>query len=163
MIRQNPNSSRLRALLRDLKDAIRGSETEVGVDDAAHFQVGSTVIIADGSNYEEATISAVDTASNTITVSAGLTNGYAADGYVTQLEGGRKFTFEDTDFTEVQAAQNAQVRVDGYPATSWIERETNVLSGVIQGVTVTLLDTTDGSPVTVTVSQDTAALKEKLG
>ncbi len=137
-------------------------ETEVSVDDASHFQVGKSVVIADGSNYEELTVSAVDTVNNTVTFSTGLSNDYAADAYVTQLEGGRKFTFEDTDFTENQSAQNAQLRIDGYPASGWIERETNSVTGVIPGVTLTLKDETDGSPVSITVGGDPEGVKEKI-
>ncbi len=136
--------------------------SEVSVSDASHFQVGKTVIIADGSNYEEATISAVDTTANTLTLESTLSNDYASDGYVTQLEGGRKFTFEDTDFTENQTAQNAQIRVDGYPPSGWIERTTNTISNVVQGVTLTLKGTTAGSTVTVTVNNDSEGVKEKI-
>ncbi|MGD2174659.1 MAG: flagellar filament capping protein FliD, partial [Candidatus Brocadiaceae bacterium] len=115
-----------------------------------------------GSNSEQLTISAVDTSANTITFTTNLANDYASDGYVTQLEGGRKFTFEDTDFTESQAAQNAQLRVDGYPSGSWIERETNTVNDVVQGVTLTLLTTTGGSSVAVTVNEDPEGVKEKI-
>jgi flagellar capping protein FliD len=144
-----------------LTEAVSSGVTQITVSDGNHFVVGQTVIIADASGYEEAVISAVD--SDTVTVSAALTNGYAADGYVTQLEGGRRFTFEDTDFSEVQPARNAQVRFDGYPAGSWIERETNVLSDVIPGVTLTLhAATTPGSPVTIAVNTDADGVKEKI-
>ncbi len=136
--------------------------SEVTVDDASHFQVGNSVIVADGANSEELTISAVDTATNTITFTTNLSNNYASDGYVTQLEGGRNFAFEDTDFTENQAAQNAQIRIDGYPPGSWIERETNTMGTVIQGVTLTLKGTTDGSPVIITVNEDPEGIKERI-
>jgi len=142
--------------------AANSGDSQVTVDDATHFQVGKTVIIADGSNYEEVTISAVDTAANAITFTTTLANGYAADAYVTQLEGGRRFTFEDTDFSEAQAAQNAQVRLNGYPSGSWIERQTNVVNDLIQGVTLTLHGTTSGTPVAVTVNSDTEGVKGKI-
>lgn len=145
-----------------LAAAATSGTSEVTVDDATHFQVGKSVIVADGTNYEELTISAVDTASNTVTFSTTLSNSYAADGYVTQLEGGRKFTFEAADFTESQTAQNAQLRVDGYPPTGWIERQTNVINDIIQGVTLTLKDDTGGSSVTITVGEDPEAVKQKI-
>ncbi len=145
-----------------LTSGATSGSSEVTVDDASHFQVGKSVIVADGSNSEELTVSAVDTATNTITFTTNLSNNYASDGYVTQLEGGRKFEFEDTDFTESQSAQNAQIRVDGYPSGSWIERETNTLGTVIYGVTLTLKGTTDGSPVTITVNEDPEGIKEKV-
>ncbi|MFO8006689.1 MAG: flagellar filament capping protein FliD [Candidatus Brocadiia bacterium] len=137
-------------------------DSSVSVDDASDLQVGKDVIIADGANSEQLTISAIDTSANTITFTTNLTNGYGADGFVTQLEGGRKFTFEDTDFTETETAQNAQMRVDGYPAGSWIERESNSVGDVIPGVTLTLKNDTGGSTVNVTVNQDAEGVKEKI-
>jgi flagellar capping protein FliD len=145
-----------------LAGAVGSGATQITVSDASHFQVGKHVIIADAGNSEELTISAVDTATNAVTFSTALTNGYAADGYVTQLEGGRKFTFEDTDFTQVQAAQNAQVRLDGYPPTSWIERASNIIADLIPGVTLKLHGATSGTPVTITVNADAAAVKQKI-
>jgi len=145
-----------------LSASASSGDTQVSVDDASHFQVGKSVVIADGSGSEELSISAVDTTNNTITFSSSLSNGYGADAYVTQLEGGRKFTFESADFTQVQAARNAQVRVDGYPSGSWIERSSNVVNDVIPGVTLNLLDDSAGSDVTVSVNPDTEAVKSKI-
>ena len=145
-----------------LADTASSGATEVTVSDASHFQVGKTVVIADASSYEEATISAVNTTTNTLTFETTLSNGYDAGGYVTQLEGGRKFTFEDTDFTENQTAQNAQIRMDGYPPAGWIERTTNTIANVIEGVTLTLKGSTSGSAVAVTVNSDPEGVKEKI-
>jgi len=145
-----------------LSAAVAGGEDTVSVADAGLFQVGKTVIIADGAHSEQATISSVDTENNTITFDAGLSNGYAATAYVTQLEGGRKFTFEDTAFSETLTARNAEFRMDGYPPAGWIERESNTISDVIPGVTLNLLDDTDGADVTVTVTEDTSIAKEKV-
>jgi len=160
-IAQNAYAS-ARGIGSGLSAGASGGASEVTVDDASRFQVGKSVIVADGRGYQELTISAVDTTTNTLTFSSSLTNSYLDDGYVTQLEGGRKFTFADTDFTQAQAAKSAQLRVDGYPPASWIERETNVISDAIQGVTLTLNGRTSGTPVTVTVHEDTAAVKEKI-
>ena len=135
--------------------------SQVTVGDASHFQVGGTVVIADGSNSEELAISEVDTANNTLTFTTSLANDYAAEGFVTQLEGGREFTFKEADFTQTQSAQNAQIRVDGYPPGSWIERDTNVIGDAIGGVTLDLKNTTTGS-VTITVSEDKEAVKQKI-
>ncbi len=145
-----------------LANAASGGDSTVTVDDATHFQVGKSLVIADGSNSETVTISAVDTSANTITFSTTLANGYADTAYVTQLEGGRKFTFEDTDFTEAQAATNAQVRLNGYPAGSWLERESNVLTDLVPGLTLTVTGTTSGTPVTVTVNTDAEGVKTKV-
>lgn len=60
-----------------------------------------------------------------------------------------------------QVATNAQIRVDGYPPGGWIESETNDVTDVIAGVTLNL-KTTTATPVTVTVTDDTDAAKEKI-
>jgi flagellar capping protein FliD len=145
-----------------LAAAADGGASQVTVEDASHFQVGKSVIIAGAGGCEELTISAVDTTAGTITFSTALTAGYSADAYVTQLEGGRRFTFQDTDFSEVQAAQNAQVRLNGYPPAGWIERADNVVADLIPGITLTLQGTTGGMPLTITVTTDAAGVKEKI-
>ena len=46
------------------------------------------------------------------------------------------------DFTQTQNAQNAQIRVNGFPASNagWIERPSNVMDDVITGLTLNLKD-----------------------
>ena len=145
-----------------LSAAASAAQNEVTVDDASPFVVGQSVLIADGAGSEELTISAVDTTTNTLTFETNLTNAYGADAYATQLEGGRHFTFEDTAFDEVQSARNAQVRLNGYPPSGWIERKSNVVGDLIPGVTLTLAGTTAGTPVTITINADTEAVKGKI-
>lgn len=67
--------------------------------------------------------------------------------------------FSSVDFTETQTAQNAQVRVNGYPAGGWIERDSNTFSDIIPGVNIALAGT--GS-ATVTVTSDTESIREKI-
>ncbi|MCX8042919.1 MAG: flagellar filament capping protein FliD [Desulfobacterota bacterium] len=62
-------------------------------------------------------------------------------------------------FDETQTAQNAQLKIDGYPATGWIERSTNTITDVLTGITMTLFST---GTTTITVSTDTAAIKENI-
>lgn len=62
-------------------------------------------------------------------------------------------------FTETRTAQNAQIRIDGYPAASWIERSSNTIGDVITGVTFSLTDT--GSS-TITVVTDTEEIETKI-
>jgi flagellar hook-associated protein 2 len=62
-------------------------------------------------------------------------------------------------FTETASAQNAQIRVDGFPSSGWIERKSNTISDVVDGLSMTLVDS--GS-VTVTVSADKEAIIEKV-
>lgn len=67
-------------------------------------------------------------------------------------------------FTNTQQAQNAQIKVDGFPAADdeWIERSTNTIDDVIDGVTLQLKSTTDDSGATVTVELDTDAMVEAI-
>ncbi|WMW63943.1 flagellar filament capping protein FliD [Nitratidesulfovibrio liaohensis] len=81
-------------------------------------------------------------------------------------------TIEDTGFdamgpdafTNTQQAQNAQIKVDGFPAAAdeWIERSTNSIDDVIDGVTLQLKSTTDDDGATVTVELDTDAMVEAI-
>jgi flagellar hook-associated protein 2 len=70
--------------------------------------------------------------------------------------------FAEADFAETQSAQDSQIRVDGYPAGDWIERSSNTIDDVIQGITLHLHDTTDASGEQVTLTRDIASVKEKL-
>ena len=91
-------------------------------------------------------------ASNTITIDDGLTT----------LDGtGGTESFLSATFTESQTAQNAQVRVDGYPPSGWIERSSNSITDVIPGVSLTLLNSS-ASSVQVTIGDDTGAMQEKI-
>ena len=69
-------------------------------------------------------------AGNTITIDDGLTT---LDG-----SGGTE-NFTSAQFTETQTAQNAQVRVDGYPPSGWIERSSNTIGDLMAGVSLNLL------------------------
>ncbi|PTN38723.1 flagellar filament capping protein FliD [Desulfonatronum sp. SC1] len=48
--------------------------------------------------------------------------------------------FTDADFNETQAAQNSKLKIDGFPpgADDWIERSTNTISDLLDGVTLNL-------------------------
>lgn len=64
--------------------------------------------------------------------------------------------FSSSDFTNTQEAQNAQLKVDGWPtgADDWIERSTNSIDDVIDGVTLTLYETCEDATVNVTLNSD---------
>ncbi|BDQ35354.1 flagellar filament capping protein FliD [Pseudodesulfovibrio portus] len=68
------------------------------------------------------------------------------------------------DFTETQDAQNAQIRVNGFPASNagWIERPSNVMDDVISGLTLNLKDAEPGTTVSLTVTTDTDAIAENV-
>jgi len=61
-------------------------------------------------------------------------------------------------FTESQTASNSQIRVDGYPP-AWIERTSNYITDVMDGITLNLLST---GTVTVSIATDTSATIEKI-
>lgn len=67
--------------------------------------------------------------------------------------------FRQATFTESQSARNSRIRVDGYPAGSWIERSTNTIDDVIPGVTLKLHA---AGTVQVSLARDTEGLKTKL-
>lgn len=92
----------------------------------------------------------------------GSTNTIAIDDALTTLDGtGSTENFESGTFTQTQAAQNAQLRVDGYPPATWIERATNAVNDVIPGVTLKLVSAS-ATPVQVTINDDTEAMQEKI-
>jgi len=65
------------------------------------------------------------------------------------------------NFTETQTAQNAEIRVDGYPPASWIESDSNEVTEVISGVTLNLKNTS-ATAATITITNDTDAVKETI-
>lgn len=67
------------------------------------------------------------------------------------------------NWTVTQLAQNAEVRIDGFPASDWIERSTNTISDVIPDVTLTLKNITAvGESETLTLTRSTSGLNNDL-
>lgn len=67
---------------------------------------------------------------------------------------------EGEKFTVSQQAQNSRIRVDGWPADgTWIERETNAISDVIEGLTLNIYDT---GFTQVGVENNDQAIKEQV-
>ncbi|WP_027178640.1 flagellar filament capping protein FliD [Maridesulfovibrio bastinii] len=64
------------------------------------------------------------------------------------------------DFNNTQAACNAELKIDGYPSAedSWLERDSNTVTDLIDGVTLELNHTTDSDGVEVGVTYDTDAM-----
>jgi flagellar hook-associated protein 2 len=84
----------------------------------------------------------------------------AIDDGLTTLDGtGGTVDLRQAAFTESQSARNSRLRVDNYPAGAWIERSTNTIDDVLDGVTLKL-----HAPGTVQVSltRDTTGLKDRL-
>jgi flagellar hook-associated protein 2 len=108
-------------------------------------------------------------------IKAAIINDGTTDGYHLQLRGmdqGADYSVEVTTpltsltagFDETQRAQNAQIKVDGWPIDgTYIERSSNSIDDVIAGLTLNLKQTTDpGETITVSTDTDTAAIKEKI-
>ncbi|MBU1003083.1 MAG: flagellar filament capping protein FliD [Proteobacteria bacterium] len=69
--------------------------------------------------------------------------------------------YEASDFENTQVAQSAQIKVDGYPTgvDEWITRDSNTVSDLIEGVTLSLSAVGN---TTLNVTTDTDAIKEKI-
>ena len=93
-------------------------------------------------------------AANTIAVNDNLTTLNGNNGMV-------NFTSTGFQNPPPQEAQNAQVRLDGYPPGGWIERASNTVTDLIPGVTLSLLKPS-ATAVQVTVADDTAAMQDKI-
>ncbi|CAK7008521.1 MAG: hypothetical protein DELT_00346 [Desulfovibrio sp.] len=59
----------------------------------------------------------------------------------------------------IQHSQNAQIRVDGWPAGDWLEVDSNTVADVVEGVTFTLIG--EGE-TTVSITTDTEAVQENV-
>ncbi len=73
-------------------------------------------------------------------------------------------SFSASDFNETQNAVNSQIRVNGFPASnsSWIERDTNTVNDVIEGLTLNLNEAEVGSNIIVNVVADNTAIKANI-
>jgi flagellar capping protein FliD len=134
------------------------------IDDA--FQGSAKATLSDGR------IALTDTTCGTSQMTLSLTYNQGSGTSTFSLPGFGEFTkggsvtsslsgFAKADFTETQSAQDAMVKVDGYPTGTdeWISRSTNTIDDVIDGVTLHLQNT---GTVQVTLTRDTASLVQKL-
>ena len=87
-----------------------------------------------------------------ITVTEGAVSGLSA------LDFNATNNTPGTNLTQTVDADDASVTIDGTTVT----RETNVIEGVVAGVTFTALASNAGVPATVSVNQDTSAITERL-
>jgi len=98
-------------------------------------------LIYDGNNYYFVLESADAGADNAITIdSTGALNGMFPAG-----------------FTNTQTGQDARIKVDGFPPgpDAWIERDSNSIDDVVDGITFNLKETTDSEGIRVHVDYDT--------
>lgn len=68
-------------------------------------------------------------------------------------------SIDDMSAWEVQQGENSQIRVNGWPSSSWLEMPSNSITEIAEGVTFNLRGT--GS-ATVTVEIDTTAMEENV-
>lgn len=133
------------ATLTDLVNAINNSGSNPGV-------TASILNLGTGTDPYRLVLRGNNTGADyTITIEA-----------TTTLDGtGGTLDFTAATFTESQSAQNAQLRVDGYPAAGWIERASNTIADVITGVTLNL-QSTSASSIRITITDDLTAQQEKI-
>ncbi|MCB1843405.1 MAG: flagellar filament capping protein FliD [Halioglobus sp.] len=122
---------------------------------AADIGVNAT-IVNDGSGYRLLFSSEATGADNSIEISVSDTG----DGNSTDATGLSALAFNSaaTNLSQTVAAQDANFTVNGLPISS----ANNVARGVIDGVDLTLKGLTGATPVTLSVSEDTAGLKETV-
>ncbi|MFH0766377.1 MAG: flagellar filament capping protein FliD [Calditrichota bacterium] len=76
--------------------------------------------------------------------------------------------FDNAAWTVTQTAQNAEIRVDGFPDPEigwpipWIESASNDVEDIIPGVTLHLKNTSAGEAIQVSVSLDKAAVETQV-
>lgn len=155
-----------------------GSSTVVGTGQLT-ITTGSTsfnVSIASPTNTLADIRTAINTASGNTGVTASIIN--ATDGahlVLTSTNTGAANTIQVTqsgtlgqleytagnqaNYTELRPAQDAIVNVANYETTS----ATNVLEGVIDGVSINLLKAAPGTTISIDVTYDKTAAKEKVG
>jgi len=87
-----------------------------------------------------------------------------ADNALTIVDTGDITGMSEDAFTNTQTAQNSQIRVDGFPAdeTKWIERDTNTIDDVVDGLTFDLKETTDEDGVRISVEYDTEDMYDTI-
>jgi len=70
--------------------------------------------------------------------------------------------FAAGDFDVTQSNQNAQIRVNGWPASDWISVPSNTITGIIDGLTLSLKGASPGADISLTVDTDLEGVKENV-
>jgi flagellar capping protein FliD len=145
------NDTKLSTLLGEIEDAF-GNEVTATLD-------GGRIVVTD---------KACGTSQRTVSLSYNPGSGsttFSLPTFSETTQGGSVAAslsgFAAADFTETQSAQDAKIKVDGYPPGSgeWITRSTNTITDVIDGVTLHLQDT---GTIQVTLTRNTESLVQKL-
>ena len=72
--------------------------------------------------------------------------------------------FSPSDFNQTQEAVNSQIRVNGFPSSGggWIERSSNSIDDVINGITLNLNDAAVGTDIKLNIVTDTSEVKSNV-
>lgn len=137
-----------------------GNHTLTGVRDAINAAgAGVTASIVNGSEGARLVLRSADGAESTIRVSATDDDGNGTDaaGLSALAYDPAATAGSGRNLAQTQAAQDAAFTIDGIAVTS----AGNTVTGALEGVTLQLRQVTS-EPVTVTVSNDTAALRKNI-
>lgn len=71
---------------------------------------------------------------------------------------------QPSSFTNIQSAQDALLKVDGFPpgTDKWMRRSTNTINDALEGVTLNLKSAKPNSTVDITIAHDQNKTKEKV-
>jgi flagellar hook-associated protein 2 len=137
---------------------------EVTIDVLAGTTVEELVdqINADSQANDYVTASLIDTGDGIYFSLVGEDTG--ADNAIVFTDTGTLTGITTANMTNTQAACDAQIKVDGFPAgeDEWISRSTNDIDDVIEGVSLELTDVTDEDGVRITTSYDEEAMAETI-
>ncbi len=146
----NPDRTTASVVIGDNNNSLAGVRDAINAAD-----IGVTAnIVNDGQGYRLVLASDQLGAANSmqVNVTAGTTPG------LTALAFNASASTPDTNMTQTVAAEDAALTIDGIPIT----RDSNTVSGVVDGLTFNLLSVNAGSPAVVSVAQDTAGIAEKM-
>ncbi|MDX1734737.1 MAG: flagellar filament capping protein FliD, partial [Halioglobus sp.] len=131
--------------LEGVRDAINAAEVDV-----------NATIVNDGNGFRLLLSSQQTGLENSIEISVDDTG----DGNSTDAAGLSALAFNSaaTNLSQTVAAQDANFTVNGLP----ISTPENVANDVIEGIDLTLKDVSGATPINVSVSEDTEALKELI-
>lgn len=140
--------------LGDIRDAINEDANNPGIK-------ASILTVADPDNPGQRVSKLVLTSEKTGAENAITVSVTDSDGDNTNTSGLSQLVYEPgvtQNLTEVSAAQDARIYVDGFEATS----STNTFNGVIEGVTINAVSADPGNTHSLNVGVDSNAVKTKV-
>jgi flagellar hook-associated protein 2 len=86
------------------------------------------------------------------------------DGNQVAITSTSNLSFSSSDFVNTQQAQSAKIKVDGFPlgSNSWISRDSNTVSDVIPGLTLTLKQADASKTINIGITTDSDAIKTNI-